>query len=91
MNKKRLFLLGAAAFGVYNLYKGNGVFNKVRFSEQHDAVAKYMQTHYPGCTYSDIVKTEDGWSCVINTYRKSTVLYMTKTPDGKFVFWETEV
>lgn len=93
MSKKstKIFILGAAALGAYNLYKGKGIFNKLRFKEQHEAVSDYLDSHFPDSTYSEIVPTEDGWSCVVNTYPKNFVLYMTKTSEGVFVFWEKEI
>lgn len=87
----KLILLGAAALGAYNLYKGKGAFNKVRFKEQHQAVSDYLESHFPNSTYSEITPTDEGWSCVVNTYPKNFVLYMTKTNDGMFVFWEKEI
>ena len=83
--------MGAAALGAYNFYKGKGIFNKLRFAQQHEAVANYLESHFPNSTYSDITETEDGWSCVVNTYPGNIVLYMTKTDCGQFVFWEKEI
>ena len=93
MSKKgtKLLLIGAAALGAYNLYKGKGVFNKLRFKKQHEAVTDYLGNHFPDATYSDIVETEEGWSCIVNTYPNNFVLYMTKTPEDMFVFWEKEI
>lgn len=93
MSKKstKLLLLGAAALGAYNFYKGKGSFNKLRFLEQHNAVRDYLDSHFPNATYSEITETEEGWSCIVNTYQKNFVLYMTKTADGVFVFWEKEL
>lgn len=84
-------LIGLAAVGAYRFYKGKGVFNKVRFPEQHKAVSDYIESHYPTAFYSDITPTDDGWSCIINTAARQVVLYMTKSTDGIFVFWEKEV
>ena len=54
--KKRYGLLtfaaGLAITGVYNYVKGNGVFNRARFKNQHDAVSRYVDAHYPGAVYS---------------------------------------
>ena len=93
MSKKstKLLLLGAVALGAYNFYKGKGAFNKVRFKEQHKAVCDYLESHFPDATYSEITQTDEGWSCVVNTYTKSFVLYMTKTPEDVFLFWEKEI
>ena len=93
MSKKttKLLLLGAAALGAYNLYKGKGVFNKIRFKEQHDAVCDYLENNFPNATYSEITATDEGWSCVVNTASGNFVLYMTKSPENVYVFWEKEI
>ncbi len=84
-------LIGIAAIGAYRFYKGKGMFNKIRFREQHEAVCKYLETHYPNAFYSEITPTDEGWSCVINMTDKRVVLYMSKTPENMFVFWEKEI
>ena len=89
-NRKLPFLLGVAAWEAYRFYKGKGIFNKLRYKEQHDALGKYLETHYPDAFYSDIVETDDGWSCMVNTGGRKVLVYMTKTNDGTFVFWEKE-
>ena len=89
--KKVAFLLGLAALEAYRFYKGKGIFNKIRFKEQHDAIANYLETHYPKAFYSDVTETPEGWSCVINNREEKIILYMTKTPEGMFVFWEKKV
>lgn len=81
-------LLGAAAFGAYRFYKGCGIFNKIRFAEQHNAVSKYLEQKYPEAICSEITSTKDGWSCAVNSGREKIVLYMAKSPDGSFIFWE---
>lgn len=93
MSKKgtKLVLLGAAALGAYNLYKGKGVFNKLRFKEQHDAVADYLENKYPDATYSEIALTDKGWSCIVETGKNNFVLYMTKSPEEVYIFWEKEI
>ena len=93
MSKKgaKILLLGAAALGAYNFYKGNGIFNKLRFGEQHKAVSDYIESHCPGASYSEITQTDEGWSCVVDDSDVSFVLYLTKTPEGTFVFWEKEI
>lgn len=93
MSKKstKFLLFSAATLGAYNLYKGKGIFNKLRFKEQHGAVADYLENHFPSATYSEITPTDEGWSCVVNTYPGNFVLYMTKTPEDIFVFWQKEI
>ncbi len=90
-NKKLTVLLGIAALEAYRYYKGKGIFNKIRFKEQHEAVSNYLETHYPNAFYSDITATDEGWSCVVNDGGERTVLYMTKTPENVFVFWENKI
>ncbi len=94
MSKKttKLLLLGAAAaVGAYSFYKGKGIFNKVRFKAQHDAVCEYLENEFSGASYSEITPTDEGWSCVVDAETGKFVLYMTKTPEGKFSFWEKEI
>ncbi len=90
-NKKLSLLLGIAAFEAYRFYKGKGIFNKIRFENQHEAVSNYLEHHYPNAFYSDITETDDGWSCIVNNKGERIILYMTKTPDDIFVFWEKKI
>lgn len=94
--KKRYGLLtfaaGLAITGVYNYVKGNGVFNRARFKDQHDAVARYVDAHYPGAFYSPIHATEAGWLTIITTQdNKSISLTITKCDDNLFVFKEEAI
>lgn len=92
MKKSKITILaGAALFEVYRLYKGKGIFNKLRYKQQHEAVSNYMETHHPGVFYSDISETGSGWTCVINEKNRRIMLYLSRTPDGVFVFWEKEI
>ena len=90
MKKKTLFMLaGAAALGAYSAIEGKGPFNKIKFRDQHDAVSKYVETHYPNALYSPISKTENGWVTIIRRFNKPCiVLHISKTSDGMFVFNE---
>ena len=82
-------LVAAAITGVYHAVKGNGVFNKPRFAKQHDAISKYVETHYPGGTYAPIRATQNGWATIITATDGSKYnLYVGKTPDGVYVFKE---
>lgn len=83
--------LGLAAAGVYHLVRGTGAFNKVRFAKQHNAIEKYVQTHFPGATYAPIQAYDDGWITVINTPGGSRItLYVTRTEDGTYLFRENQ-
>ena len=93
MKKKQLFLLAsAAAIGVYGAVRGKGIFNGARFKEQHSAVSRYVDAHYPGATYSPIEATPKGYMTVIRRQgMKSIMLYAFKTPEGVYVFHESEI
>lgn len=94
--KKRYGLItvmaGLAVTGIYNYVKGNGIFNKSRFKDQHDAVSRYVEAHYPGAFYSPIQATENGWLTIITTQdNKNISLTITKCDDNIFVFKEETV
>lgn len=79
-----------AAAGIYNYVKGNGIFNKPRFKNEHDAVSRYVNSHYPDSFYSPITTTEKGWMTVITTTEnKKIVLSLTKCENNVYVFEET--
>ena len=44
----KAFLISAAAAGIYGAVNGKGPFNKLRFRDQHEHIANYVETHYPG-------------------------------------------
>ncbi|MBR6392010.1 MAG: hypothetical protein IKS12_01880 [Eubacterium sp.] len=91
MSKKRgnlPVLLCIAAWVAYRCYKGQGIFNKVRYKAQHEAVSNYVETHYPNAFYSDIIEADNGWSCIVTDGGRKIVLYLTKTDSGTFIFWE---
>jgi hypothetical protein len=91
MSKKRfLTYLGAAAVvTAYSAVKGKGIFNHMRFKNEHDAIARYVEGNYPGAVYSPVQQTELGYSVVIKRPNKSRVLlYVMTTGDGNYVFKE---
>lgn len=90
-NKWLAVALGAAAVGVYRAVKGKGVFNKYRFAEQHEAVANYVQAHYPNAFYSNIEAVGDGWTCVVTDGNTKYLLYLTCSENGVFIFDETQI
>lgn len=83
--------LGIAAVEVYRAFRGRGSFNKLRFSGQHDAVAKYIDSHHPGAIYSPIEAFGDGWSCVITDNNEKFLLYITCSNDGIYIFDENKL
>ena len=96
MAKKRagiLPVLGAAAlYGVYSAATGKGIFNKRHFKEQHDAVSRYVDGHYPNARYTPIEQTSNGWLTVITKPDFSRVmLYLSKAESGVYIFHEAPV
>ena len=93
MKKRNILLLAsAAAVGVYGAVSGRGIFNKPRFREQHSAVSRYVDSHYPGSTYSPIEATPKGYMTIIRRPGRSNImLYAFKSPDGIYVFHESEI
>lgn len=91
MKKKTLFMLaGAAAVGAYSYIEGKGPFNKIKFKNQHDAVSRYVETHYPNALYSPITETAEGWTTIIRRFgMEPVVLYITRSEDGMFIFNES--
>ena len=81
-------LLAAAAAGIYHVAKGHGAFNPIRFSSQHSAVSRYVETHYPGASYSEITALPDGWSCVVHAPGREILLFLTRSEDGVYIFHE---
>ena len=93
MKKRKLVLLSSfAAIGIYSAITGKGVFNKHRFKEQHNAVARYVESRYPGATYSPIEATAKGYMTTIRRIGKNNImLYAFKSKDGSYIFHESEI
>ncbi len=92
MKKKTLFLLGAAAAGVYSAVAGKGPFNKIRFAAQHEHISRYVNSHYPNAAYSPIEATENGWVTVIKRIgAPKIILYVTCDENGNYIFEESVV
>lgn len=91
MNKKKLlaFAATAAAVTAYSAVTGKGIFNKYRFKNEHEAIAKYVESNYPGAVYSPVQKTEQGYAVIIRRPNMAKVmLYVMPTERGDYVFHE---
>lgn len=92
MNKKKLFTLTAVAATatLYSAVTGKGIFNRMRFKNEHDAIARYVESNYPGAVYSPVQKTEMGYAVVIRRPNRSSkiMLYAMPCEDGHYVFKE---
>lgn len=91
MKKRNVVLLATvAAAGVYSAINGKGIFNKVRFREQHDAISRYVDAHYKNAVYTPIEQAGDGWATVIIRQRKPKILlYVMRAENGMYIFNET--
>ena len=84
-------LTAAAVAALYGVVTGKGLFNKPRFREQHEALGRYVDNNYPGCTYSSITVHGRGWSSFVRRQgRPVCCLYFSKSPDGTYVFTESK-
>lgn len=93
MKKKTLALLSTAAVaGIYSAAMGKGPFNRLRFKEQHEHIANYVEAHYPNALYSPVSATENGWVTVIRRFgMPKIILYVTCDEEGNYIFSESEV
>lgn len=89
--KRYAMFATATAAALYSAVAGKGFLNKPRFKEQHEALAKYVDTNYPDCTYSPITMHGRGWSSVIRRRGRAVVfVYFSKSPEGVYVFTESK-
>lgn len=89
--KKRAFITSVAAGLAYSVIAGKGPFNKMRFKDQHEELAKYVDNNYPNCQYSCIIRHGTGWSSRVLRYGKTiSFVYFTKGNDGVYVFTEAK-
>ena len=91
MKSKTIFMLaGAAALGAYSYIEGKGPFNKIKYKDQHEAVSRYVEAHYPNALYAPITKTENGWMTSVRRFgMEPVVLYITRSEDGMYIFSES--
>ena len=91
MKRKTLLMLaGAAALGAYSFVEGKGPFNRLKFKDQHDAVSRYVEAHYPNALYSPIVETANGWTTSVRRFgMEPVILYITQSEDGMYIFSES--
>ena len=88
---KKAALLGAGAALAYGFIKGKGIFNIPRFFDQHKAIKNYVKTYHPNANVGDILKTKNGWTCIINSNDEQILLNLEKTDDKNYIFSETKM
>lgn len=81
-------LSGAAIAIGYRAIKGHGVFNRIRFSDEHSAVARYVEQNHPGATYSSIHPVGESFTTIIDDGERKFLLTVTPTDEGVYVYKE---
>ena len=89
--KNRTALTAAAAVAAYSFVAGKGPFNRRRFKEQHEELARYVDTNYPDCYYTPITMHGKGWSSTVKRHgRVVSYIYFSKSREGIYVFTESK-
>jgi len=91
-NKFASLALTAAAVTAYSAITGKGIFNKIRFKKERDAIGRYVESNYPEAVYSPVQKTELGYAVVVRRKgsKSNIMIYATPTADGHYVFREVK-
>lgn len=89
---KNCTILTAAVTAVaYSAVAGKGIFNKIRFRQQHEELGKYIDNNYPDCVYTHVTMHGRGWASSVRRRGKVvSFIYFTKSPDGIYVFTESK-
>lgn len=91
-NKNKLLILASIGAVVgYRAWRGLGVFNKIRFKKQFEAIQSYIDTHYPGALIGEIVPFNEGWNCNIIYNNQNIIIYIIPNDGKGFIFSPTEL
>ena len=93
MKKNKLLptMVAVGAIVGYRAIKGYGVFNKLRYKNEYDAIDRYLDAHYPNATHGDVAKVGDCFYTTVKNENQTIVLTLTKTEDDMYVFEENEM
>lgn len=90
--KKKLPVLaalsGVAVAAIYRAVKGHGVFNRLKYPDEHSAVARYVELNHPGATYSSIQAVGESFTTIIDDGSKKFLLTITLSESGLYIFSE---
>lgn len=90
--KKKLPVLaalsGVAVAAVYRAVKGHGVFNRLKYSDEHSAVSRYVEQNHPGATYSSIHQVGESFTTIVDDGERKFLLTVTPTDEGVYVYKE---
>jgi len=92
--KKKALLLGlttVAVDAVYRAVKGHGVYNRIKYPKEHEAVSKYLKDRRPYATYSSSEYAYGTYSTKITDGIKKFVLTFQVDENGQFIFEEKEM
>lgn len=90
--RTKALLAAAVVTGIYSAVNGKGPFNKIRFKEQHERIANYVNTHHPGAFYTPISATKNGWVTVIRRIGlPKIILYVICDKNNNYIFTESTV
>ena len=67
-----------------------GDFNKLRYKSVYQAVEGYIDAKNTGAKCSNLVKTKEGWPCVVSRNGKNAIIYISED-NGSLSFWEKEI
>ncbi len=81
-------LSGIAVAAGYRIIKGHGVYNRIKFKDEHNAISHYLETNHPNATYSAITNTGDGYYTIVTNGSEKFMLTVTKTEDGMYIYHE---
>ena len=91
-NKNKLLLVaGIGAVVGYRAIRGKGIFNKLRFKKQYDAILSYRDTHFPEASIGEIFPLDEGWGCNILYNEESYLLYLIPAENGGYIFSQTKM
>lgn len=90
-SSKILIAVGAGVVLGYSIYKGKGIFNKIRFKRQFEALENYVDTHYPDAKIGAIVPFETGWNCTVTRGDQTIAIHMVENNGTGFMFNPVEM
>lgn len=81
----------AAIVGLGGALKKENTIERARCLKQRKAALEYIGTNMPGACCSDVVRTKDGWFCMVKYLDEYIGLYFTKTENGEYSFTKKKI
>lgn len=90
--KKKLPLLaalsGVAVAAVYKAVKGHGVFNRIKYPDEHSAISRYVELNHSGASYSTVQPVGESFTTIVDDGSKKYLLTVTPSENGVYIFNE---